>query len=308
MSAAPRAGAAGRRGGRRAAGEGRRHRQADRRRDVRRRRAARRAVPDAARGALPAPACPLHARRSRAAARRPSRPGARADGGRRSRPQPLRHLSDRQGPAGAGRGRRALSRRGGLALVGDADDARRHRATTTLPIAWEMLPPVTFDEARRRRADLHAARAGQRAVPRPRGARRRRWRACARGARPRGDRRAHRLRRARLYRARGRLCAARRRPHRDRRLHPDAVHGPRRDRADPGPRARAGAHRADRDRRRLRRQARSLGAAADRARRVDAATGRCAASTRGPESMAATTKRHPVAHPRASRGRCATAG
>ncbi len=79
-----------------------------------------------------------------------------------------------------------------------------------------------------------------------------------------GIRRRNHVRRARLYRARGGLCAARRRPHRGLRDHADALHGSRRARAHPRPEAGAGAHHTERLRRRLRRQARSVAAAADR--------------------------------------------
>ena len=93
-----------------------------------------------------------------------------------------------------------------------------------------------------------------------------------------------RLRRARLYRAGGRLGAAGRRPHRDPCDHADALHGPRRDREPDAAEARGRAHRADRLRWRLRRQARPVGAAAARHRGLDAGTSRGAASTRGPKA------------------------
>ena len=56
----------------------------------------------------------------------------------------------------------------------------------------------------------------------------------------------------------------------------------------------AGAHRAVGDRRRLRRQARPLGAAAARRRRLEARPAGAPASTTRPESMQSSTKRHPA--------------
>ena len=103
-----------------------------------------------------------------------------------------------------------------------------------------------------------------------------------------------RLRRARLYRARGRLGRARRRSHRDPCLDPDALHGPRRGRDRHAAAARGGAHRADGLRRRLRRQARSLGPAAGRAGGVEARPAGRAASTRGRKAWRPSTKRHPA--------------
>ena len=110
-----------------------------------------------------------------------------------------------------------------------------------LPIAWDALPPLLELDAaaepgavqlhdgspgnllaagRVARGDVEAALAAS-AVDRQR------------------DVRDH-PRRARLHRAGSRLRRTPRRPDRRLRVHPDAVHGPRRDRADHGLRARAG--------------------------------------------------------------------
>ena len=244
----------------------RRRAQGHRPRSVRRRRRAGRRALDPRR-ALAARARALHAGRSRAAARAPRRG---ADGGRRA-VQRLRHLSRHQGPAGAGRRPRALSRRGGAG-------AGRRRAPTVLairdsevPIDWTPEPPLYgIDAATAPDAPLVQADKPENLLldggvthGEPSTA----FAGCAAVAE--GVVR-DRLRRARLYRARGRLGAARRRPHRDPRLDPDALHGPRRDRERDAARARGRAHRADRLRRRLRRQARPLGPAADRGRRLEA--------------------------------------
>ena len=68
--------------------------------------------------------------------------------------------------------------------------------------------------------------------------------------------------------------------------------------AHPRPPAGAGAHHADRGRRRLRLQARPVGAALHRARRLDDSSRPVRMVYTRPESMMSTTKRHPVAHPR----------
>ena len=99
-------------------------------------------------------------------------------------------------------------------------------------------------------------------------------RRCRRRPRRGGRRRRRRfrdgLRRARLYRARGWLRAPRRRPHRDPGLHAGALYGSRRRCEDPRHRARAGADHPDRGRRRLRLEARSVGPALHRGRRLAA--------------------------------------
>ncbi len=77
-----------------------------------------------------------------------------------------------------------------------------------------------------------------------------------------------------------------------------------RSRNRPAAAARGGAHRADRLRRRFRRQARPVGAAADRRWRPGSSDGPCACVYTRPESMAATTKRHPARVARAVRLRC----
>ena len=171
---------------------------------------------------------PLHARASRAR--------ARADRRRRAGRNGFGIYPDRQGPAGPRRRRTcAIAARRCCALVGDARRRSRRFATTSC-----RSPGSRCRRSRRRRgagADgapaLHAHAPGN-VLCRGRvargdvdgRARRRRRRVAEVSCR-------NRLRRARLYRARGRLRAPRRRPHRDRRLHPDALHGPRRDGADP---------------------------------------------------------------------------
>ena len=109
-------------------------------------------------------------------------------------------------------------------------------------------------------------------------------------------------RRACLHRARGRLRRDRRgagQPARRARVRIFAcTQTPYMDRDEiaqrAGDRAGAGAHRALGDRRRLRRQARPLGAAAARGRRLEARPRRCAWSTSGRSRCSRSTKRHPA--------------
>ena len=117
-----------------------------------------------------------------------------------------------------------------MAVVGSRRDAVEQVRDADLPIAWQVLDPVTFAAAAERvgRRALHAGAPDN---------------VLVRGRVVKGDVDRHTLRsctaeievetgvrRARLYRARGRLCADGRRPDRDRRLHADAGHGPRRGR------------------------------------------------------------------------------
>ena len=129
---------------------------------------------------------------------------------RRARPEPLRHLPDRQGPAGARRRRRPPPRRGGArARRRRADDrrdrrrraadhlgaaARRSAASTTALAAGAPRAPrriaraTSSSAAASRRGDVDAALAGS---------------ARHRRGRGRDD-----VRRARLHRARGRASRA----------------------------------------------------------------------------------------------------
>ena len=129
--------------------------------------------------------------------------------------------------------------------------------------------------------DVDRRRPGGRRAPAPRRARGQRpdpWQRSPRragpGVRGGGDRGRgrlrDRLRRARVHRAGGRLRGARRRPRRG--AGDDAVpaHGPDRARGDPGPARGGGPDQAHGGRRRVREQARSVGAAVPRAGRVEA--------------------------------------
>ena len=198
-----------------------------------------------------------------------------------------------------------------LALVGAREARGGDRMPARSPIAWDAAAGSARHRggARRGRAGAPCRAARQpaaRAVVREGGNPR-----CAR--RPCHHRRGHvrdGLRRARLYRARGRLrrgasatasrsSPARRRP----------TWTATRSRASCGCRPDARAHRPDRLRRRLRRQARRLGAAAARGRGLDD----CGRPVRmrlyaRPRSMAATTKRHPARDRRQARLRRRRAG
>ena len=149
-----------------------------------------------------------------------------------------------------------------LALVGTRE-AVEALSDADLPIAWTVETPVIGVEAARAAGApaMHGGKpdnvlaAGMSAV-------RRRRSGAGDGRGGCGGPVRDRLRRARLYRAGGRLRRARRRQDRGDLLHPGALHGPRGDRARARRCARQGAHPADRLRRRLRRQARCVGAAA----------------------------------------------
>ena len=192
------------------------------------------------------------------------------------------------------------------ALVGDAETLAAHprrRAADRLGHRCRTSRSTNAAAA----PDLHAHAPGNvlcrgRVVARR--CRRRRWRT----PRARRDRGPDRLRRARLYRARGRL----RRRVGDRieivACTQNALHGSRRNRRRSwASRRSACAHHADRRRRRLRRQARSVGAAADRDRRLAAAPagadGLHAARKHGGDHQAPSG-----AHHRRGRRRSRTAG
>ena len=210
----------------------------------------------AARGALSVPARALHHRRLLRTPRTPSRTGARLHRRRRTGGQRLRHLSRRQGSAGARAGHRPLSRRGGRGAGrgrGHAGPDHRRSDPHRLGAAPGTRRPARRHRPGRRRGP--AGISGQRARPRARAHRR-----GAAGRRPRADRGERRIRdpvhRARLHRARGGIRAAYRgRSHRGVGLHADAVHGPGRSGQRARHRARSGTHPAVGMRRRLRRQA-----------------------------------------------------
>ena len=142
-------------------------------------------------------------------------PRARPHRRRRARPEPVRDLRDRQGPARPGRRPRALPWRGGPGPGRRRGDASSRSTTTSCRSRGSRCRPL---HRHRRRA-----RSGRRAPPR--GLARQRPR---RGGRPAGRRRrrprrvrGHRdrdvrddLRRARLHRARGGHGPRRRRPDR----------------------------------------------------------------------------------------------
>ena len=135
--------------------------------------------------------------------------------------------------------------------------------------------------------------------------RQRRCRRAAGPRRPRGPRSVgDELRRACLHRARGGLRMARRQPFGDHRHHPDPVRGSGRGGADHRYRARAGTHHSDRLRRGFRRQARSVGAAAGRRRRVGASIDRSAPSFTAPSPW---PRRRNAIPPASRRRRDATA-
>ena len=178
------------------------------------------------------------------------------------------------------------------AVVGNAE-AIEALDLTKFPVTWQPLPALAQYRVRdsRRCRPGAAEPARQHPDPRPR-----HQGGCGGGAevcrRRRGRRIRDRLCRACLYRARGRLRAARRRPARAAGLHAGALHGPRRHRQAPGHLTGAGAHHAERGRRRLRLQARPVGAALHRARGLADQEAGALVYTR-PESIMSTTKRHP---------------
>ena len=223
---------------------------------------------------------PLAARRARASASATWRrccarhPGLRAgaDGGRRAGRTASASIPDFKDQPVLRRRPGALPRRGGLALVGDAR-RRSLRSATELP---DRLEAAAAARRHRRGAGRGRAAAARRwpdnvLIRGRRGARRRRRRRWP-GARmsPTGEFETGFVEHAYIEPEAG---CARRVGDRDRglRLHPDALHGPRRGRAacsaSPPRRVRivpVGL------RRRLRRQARPLGAAAAGGRRLDA--------------------------------------
>jgi aerobic-type carbon monoxide dehydrogenase small subunit (CoxS/CutS family) len=148
------------------------------------------------------------------------------------------------------------------ALVGD-DASIANIRDSDLPLRWEPLPSLSLDGALVG-ARASAARRFARQHPGQGSGRARRC-GCDIGdvGGHGGVRRRNHIRRTRLYRAGGRLCPSRRRPRGDLRDHADALHGPRRAGAHPGPEAGTSAHHPQRLRRRLRRQARSVAPAAD---------------------------------------------
>ena len=192
-----------------------------------------------------------------------------------------------------------------LALVGDADAVlgdRRRRAADPLHAAAGARASADALAAAGARHAGAGALPRQRALPRPRRARRRRGGARRRGARRRARRsrratsstptssprpagpRSSKARRDGAPLARVRIFACTQTPYMDRDEIANVL----------APLARAGAHRAVGDRRRLRRQARPLGPAAARGRRLEARPRRCASSTSGPSRCS----RAPSAIPR----------
>ena len=182
-----------------------------------------------------------------------------------------------------------------LALVGDAETLLA-LAEAELPIRYAPLPahetPTPRCAAGRGRRGAACALSRQRALPRPR---RRAATSTPRSPTRRSARARERdlrdaLRRARLHRARGRLRRDRRGATAPARRCAGSASSPARrrptwtatrSRSVLAIAPRAGAHRALGDRRRLRRQARPLGAAAARGRRLEARPRRCAWSTSG---------------------------
>ena len=202
-------------------------------------------------------------------------------------------------------GARALSRRGGAG-------AGRRRAPRSMALRRRASCRSPGHRCRRCSAIDAATRRGRAA-------------ACRRQARQRADRRRRATAATSTRRSRSRARVARGRRSRPpssstptssprpavrgavgdaasrvARRDADALHGPRRGRAHPGLAPGAGAHRADRLRRRLRRQARPLGAAAARGRGLEArpAGARCV-YTRPESRWPSTTKRHPARDQRA---------
>ena len=279
----------GRRRGRRAPRAGRRRGQGDGPRALRRRRLPGRRAVDPRRARA---ACAARASRSATSTPAAASPASPPCSPRPTCPaQRLRHLSRHQGPAGAGRRPGALPRRGGAGAGRRARRRARRSRDDDLPIAWTPEPPLYgIDAATARRT--------------------RRW------CRPTGpDNLLMRRRRARAAMSPAAFagCAAvaegafetafvehayiepeagcgraRRRPHRDPRLAPRRpTWTATRSRSVMRPAARGGAHRADRLRRRLRRQARPVAAAAARPRGLEARAGRSRCVYTRPECMAA---------------------
>ena len=200
-----------------------------------------------------------------------SRHPARAHGARRARPQPLRRASARfaDQPVFA-EGEVRFRGEAVAAVVGEADGDREPSTFRDFPVAWEPLAALTTmsDALSGRGAPPARAPARQRAGARPRRARRCRGRLGRGGiVVVEGDFETGFVEHA-ADRAGGGLCPPRRRPHRGQGLHAVALHGPRRGRRDPRHLAAQRAHHADRRRRRLRRQARPLGAALRGPRRL----------------------------------------
>ena len=190
-----------------------------------------------------------------------------------------------------------------LALVGDARRASLAIRDAEFPIAWEPLPPLLGIDAAtaRRRAAGPGRQARQPAARRRRASAAMPTRRFAALRRRRRGRVRDRLRRARLYRARGRLgrsgsATASRSMPAPRRPTWTAT----RSRACCGSRPRRCAS-CRRPRRRLRRQARPLGAAADRARGLEARPAGALVYTR-PEIMASTHQAPSGARSRATFG------
>ena len=250
----------------------------------RRRGAGRRAVD--ARGALAA--CPraLHARRSRCGRSRARRASSRSSPPRtcRARTPSASFPSMKDQPVLAPglvrfRGEAVLALVGTRAAVEGISDA-------DLPIAWTPSRAALRHRggAGARRAARSMPHVADNVLTRGNLQMRRCRRRPRRGGRDRRRPLRDRLRRARLYRAGGRLRrpTARPGPHRGHRLHAGALHGPEETARVLGVEPTQRAHPPDRLRRRLRRQARRLGAAAAGGRGVGDQAARCASSTRAP--------------------------
>ena len=260
-----------RQGGRRPRSPPRRHAQDRRRRPVRRGRPSGGGARCAG-DPLALPPRRIPARRCRGVGCGASRDRACLHRGRRSGQERVRRDCALRGPAGFRGGGSALQGRGGCARGrGGRGDGRARPRHVSRELG--TTAGAQHDRGCARRRCPAPARRSRRQCAHARAGRARRCR-CGLGERRRGRRGRcrDRLCRTRLYRAGGGLRRPRRRPDRDHRLHAGALHGSRRCRRDPRHRAGGGAHRADRGRRRIRLQARSLDPALHRRRRLASAS------------------------------------